>query len=293
MTIIKILFIVILFVCNTLVESESTRRFKREDESDIASSIGLGFSAPESEIPISKSEESEFEKMAIVQNLNYLTDILRNLNEEKDKLEALWKSSTTESQLQKAAKALWEKTKQQIDLLDDKKEELTKTLKSLSFSKEEFSHFDELNATTTASSKKPENSPSHLSRAICQFFVFGTLFGVVVTITACSCFLQPKEQNRSSSTSNLNLNRIPEPFDYSKPCFLKADSSGRFYASPIDGEEIPPLPTYEDALNLPIRIVVDTETQTNQPKPSSPMLQQIVESDPKTSDDENIQIERY
>uniref|UniRef100_A0A914Q9W8 Uncharacterized protein n=1 Tax=Panagrolaimus davidi TaxID=227884 RepID=A0A914Q9W8_9BILA len=35
------------------------------------------------------------------------------------------------------------------------------------------------------------------------------------------------------------------------PCFLKADSTGKFYASPIDGEEIPPLPTYEAALALP------------------------------------------
>ena len=49
----------------------------------------------------------------------------------------------------------------------------------------------------------------------------------------------------------MNPSRIPEPFDYSKPCFLKADSTGKFYASPIDGEEIPPLPTYEAALALP------------------------------------------
>uniref|UniRef100_A0AC34FIX9 Uncharacterized protein n=1 Tax=Panagrolaimus sp. ES5 TaxID=591445 RepID=A0AC34FIX9_9BILA len=115
---------------------------------------------------------------------------------------------------------------------------------------------DSSNTSSTSTAVSEKKDSSSVSKAICQFFVFGTLFGVVITITVCTCFLQPRQQRRSrqcrvASISNLNPSRIPEPFDYSKPCFLKADSTGKFYASPIDGEEIPPLPTYEAALALP------------------------------------------
>ncbi|KAE9555611.1 hypothetical protein FO519_001189 [Halicephalobus sp. NKZ332] len=267
----KIVFVLFFYIYSTSGKSEFPGRFKRQDESDIVTSVGLGFTAPEPEISISKSEESTFERMAIIQNLNYLEDIIANLDDEKEKLENLWKSSTTESHLQKAAKSLWEKTNKQINLLNEKKTELTETLKNLSFAKEEILSFEEFNETATVPSKKSENTRSNLSKAVCQFFVFGTLFGVVVTITTCSCFLQPKNQERNSITSNLNLSRIPEPFDYSKPCLLKADSSGRFYASPIDGEEIPPLPTYEAALNLPQRI-----TMSGVPKISNANLKAVI-----------------
>ena len=132
---------------------------------------------------------------------HFQDDILRSLNEEKDKLENLWKSSTTELHLQRAAKSLWEKTNKQIDLLYGKRAELAETLKSINFSMEESTISEELNETSTTPPKS-EGSRSHLSRAICQFFVFGTLFGVVVTITACSCFLQPKNQNRAFNASS-------------------------------------------------------------------------------------------
>ena len=69
---ITIFFISTLCFYSTLGELDSSDRLKREDETEIASSVGIAFSVPEDEITISKSEESEFERMAIVQNLNYL-----------------------------------------------------------------------------------------------------------------------------------------------------------------------------------------------------------------------------
>jgi hypothetical protein len=266
-------------------------KVKRNDGAEIASTLDLAFAPLQKDEPLispsSPSERSisssevdeaeeaekneqkhEVERMVILQNLNYLDDVITNLETEKQNLENLWKSSTSdaETSLHRAAKSLWQKTSKQIEVLNKKKKELLESLKTLTFGEklQKFIENDSENDTSAStqapssadSDDKKETSASSISKAICQFFVFGTLFGVVITITVCTCFLQPRQHRRSrqcriASISNLNPSRIPEPFDYSKPCFLKADSTGKFYASPIDGEEIPPLPTYEAALALP------------------------------------------
>jgi hypothetical protein len=288
-----VLFISIIFISIQLTTGNYIK-VKRNEGAEISSTLDLAFAPLErnenpsaaaqrsvtfSASSSSKSEEDqreeneqkhEVERMVVLQNLNYLDDVITNLETEKQNLENLWKSSTSDSEtsLHRAAKSLWQKTSKQITVLNEKKKELMGHLKKLTFG-EKLQTFissssDEKNGTesstqTEHSSSTPvseKKDSSSVSKAICQFFVFGTLFGVVITITVCTCFLQPRQQRRSrqcrvSSISNLNPSRIPEPFDYSKPCFLKADSTGKFYASPIDGEEIPPLPTYEAALALP------------------------------------------
>uniref|UniRef100_A0AC35G8M0 Uncharacterized protein n=1 Tax=Panagrolaimus sp. PS1159 TaxID=55785 RepID=A0AC35G8M0_9BILA len=285
-------------------------KVKRNEGAEISSTLDLAFAPLErnenpsaaaaaqrsvtfsaSSSSSSKSEEEdqreeneqkhEVERMVVLQNLNYLDDVITNLETEKQNLENLWKSSTSDSEtsLHRAAKSLWQKTSKQITVLNEKRKELMEHLKKLTFGEKlqtfiSSSSSDEKNGTesstqneilsSTAVSEKKDSSS--VSKAICQFFVFGTLFGVVITITVCTCFLQPRQQRQSRQcrvasisiqkfylfvSFYLNPSRIPEPFDYSKPCFLKADSTGKFYASPIDGEEIPPLPTYEAALALP------------------------------------------
>uniref|UniRef100_A0A7E4VF20 Transmembrane protein n=1 Tax=Panagrellus redivivus TaxID=6233 RepID=A0A7E4VF20_PANRE len=243
-------------------------KVKRNDGVEIASTLGLTFQSPEpTEADVDKSAEAvqhhEFQRMAVLQNLNYMDDVITNLETERANLERMWKSTTApgESQLQRAAKSLWQKTVKQLAVLHQKKLELVETLKSITFDENAQPMADsdnirhELNvSSTTAKSPAAKEGASNLSKAICQFFVFGTLFGIVVTITICTCFLQPKQQRRRRhrvASISMNPSRIPEPFDYSKPCLLRADASGRFYASPLDSDEIPPLPTYEAALALP------------------------------------------
>ncbi|KAK0412144.1 hypothetical protein QR680_006057 [Steinernema hermaphroditum] len=97
------------------------------------------------------------------------------------------------------------------------------------------------------------NSNSISSRIICQFFVFGTLFGVVCSISTCTCFLQPRARNNRTANGNTDVNpsNVPAPIDYNKPYQLKCDSKGQCYASPLNDDEIPPLPSYDIALTMP------------------------------------------
>uniref|UniRef100_A0A0N5AZE3 Uncharacterized protein n=1 Tax=Syphacia muris TaxID=451379 RepID=A0A0N5AZE3_9BILA len=89
------------------------------------------------------------------------------------------------------------------------------------------------------------------SPLVCQFFVFGTLFGVVCSISTCTWCLKPNTETPSTPTSEVNPTNVPAPIDYSKPYMIKCDSRGSCYASPLDDDEVPPLPSYADALECP------------------------------------------
>ncbi|KAI1719718.1 hypothetical protein Ddc_08939 [Ditylenchus destructor] len=102
------------------------------------------------------------------------------------------------------------------------------------------------------------------SKLFCQFLAFGSLFGVVCAISACTCFyrrrhaqhnpsLQSSHVHRSSTLSADGLCSIPEPFDTSKPYCLKMDERGECYASPCAGD-IPALPSYEEAIKMSVDI---------------------------------------
>nr|CAD2143840.1 unnamed protein product [Meloidogyne enterolobii] len=101
-----------------------------------------------------------------------------------------------------------------------------------------------------------------ISKLICQFFVFGILFGVVCSISACSCIFRSRHFNNSQRIFNgintleeANLNRlkqIKEPFSLDQPYYLKIDEKGLFYACPLNNkEEIPKLPNYLEACKMP------------------------------------------
>lgn len=106
---------------------------------------------------------------------------------------------------------------------------------------------ENLGNQTTASSDS--SMPTFTSQLISQFFIFGTLFGVVCSISTCTCCLQPRsDRSRSGDLDGVNPTNIPAPIDYSKPYMLKCDSRGSCYASPLGDDEVPPLPTYDDAL---------------------------------------------
>lgn len=55
-------------------------------------------------------------------------------------------------------------------------------------------------------------------------------------------------KSRLSWFSEVNPTNVPAPIDYSKPYMLKCDSRGSCYASPLSDDEVPPLPSYADAL---------------------------------------------
>ncbi|KAF7637302.1 hypothetical protein Mgra_00003268, partial [Meloidogyne graminicola] len=101
-----------------------------------------------------------------------------------------------------------------------------------------------------------------ISQLICQFFVFGILFGAVCSISAFSCIFRSRNISRrnlifngNSALEEINLNRLThtrEPFSPNKPYCLKIDEKGLFYACPLnEREEIPPLPNYLEACQMP------------------------------------------
>ncbi|KAI1723967.1 hypothetical protein DdX_04152 [Ditylenchus destructor] len=103
------------------------------------------------------------------------------------------------------------------------------------------------------------------SKLFCQFLAFGSLFGVVCAISACTCFyrrrhaqhnssLQSSHAHRSSIPSADGLCSIPEPFDSSKPYCLKMDERGECYASPWTAGEIPACPSYEEAIKMSVDV---------------------------------------
>ncbi|TKR87567.1 hypothetical protein L596_011943 [Steinernema carpocapsae] len=115
-----------------------------------------------------------------------------------------------------------------------------------------------------------QNSNSISSRIICQFFVFGTLFGVVCSISTCTCFLQPRARNNRTANGSVDVNpsNVPAPIDYNKPYQLKCDSKGQCYASPLNDDEIPPLPSYDVALTLPSTPLSEKDKKPSKEAPS-------------------------
>ncbi|CEF68704.1 Hypothetical protein SRAE_2000335900 [Strongyloides ratti] len=100
---------------------------------------------------------------------------------------------------------------------------------------------------------------SKTSRIVCQFFVFGTLFGVVCSISACACLLQPKNRHEIPDISI----DLPPPTlkDDGKPIRIQFGDDGLCYAHILDDKEIPPLPDYYSALSLPNDIISSLHRQ--------------------------------
>lgn len=108
-----------------------------------------------------------------------------------------------------------------------------------------------LSSSSTINTTTAKPSSAFSSPLVCQFFVFGTLFGVVCSISTCTWCLKPNTETPSTPTSEVNPTNVPAPIDYSKPYMIKCDSRGSCYASPLDDDEVPPLPSYADALECP------------------------------------------
>ncbi|VDK73772.1 unnamed protein product [Onchocerca ochengi] len=87
----------------------------------------------------------------------------------------------------------------------------------------------------------------------CQFLSFCIIICGVCLLWACTCCAQPRstDPNGTDSLSGVNLANIPAPIDYSKPYMIKCDARGSCYASPLDDDEVPPLPSYDKALTCP------------------------------------------
>ncbi|MCP9259811.1 hypothetical protein DINM_003009 [Dirofilaria immitis] len=88
----------------------------------------------------------------------------------------------------------------------------------------------------------------------CQFLSFCIIICGVCLLWACTCCAQPRNnihQNSDDILNGVNLANIPAPIDYNKPYMIKCDSRGTCYASPLNDDEIPPLPSYEKALTCP------------------------------------------
>ncbi|KAL7073556.1 hypothetical protein ACQ4LE_007526 [Meloidogyne hapla] len=100
------------------------------------------------------------------------------------------------------------------------------------------------------------------NKLICQYFVFGILFGAVCSISACSCIFRSRHSNTTQRAIIFNgtaleeatlnrLTQIREPFSPDKPYCLKIDEKGLYYACPLNNKEIPPLPNYLEACKMP------------------------------------------
>ncbi|MFH4975676.1 hypothetical protein AB6A40_002385 [Gnathostoma spinigerum] len=127
-----------------------------------------------------------------------------------------------------------------------------------------------LNSTNSTSTSEKGNIGSQL---ICQFFVFGTLFGVVCSISTCTCCLQPRaERRRNSDLNGVNPSNVPAPIDYSKPYMIKCDSRGSCYASPLTDDEVPPLPSYSEALTCPTYPVPSSKPSSESSKLNPPVI---------------------
>uniref|UniRef100_A0A0K0E451 Uncharacterized protein n=1 Tax=Strongyloides stercoralis TaxID=6248 RepID=A0A0K0E451_STRER len=100
---------------------------------------------------------------------------------------------------------------------------------------------------------------SNTSRVVCQYFVFGTLFGVVCSISACTCLIQPKNRRE---IPELSID-LPPPVleDDGKPIRIGFGDDGLCYANILNEKEIPPLPDYYSALSLPNDIISSLHRQ--------------------------------
>lgn len=115
-------------------------------------------------------------------------------------------------------------------------------------------------AEANSSSKSPVKGTSLSSQLVCQFFIFGTLFGVVCSISTCTCCLQPRPSRRRFCVNGVNPTNVPAPIDYSKPYVLKCDGDGSCYASPLSDGEVPPLPPYNLALKCATQPIATAAT---------------------------------
>uniref|UniRef100_A0A0N4ZJB1 Uncharacterized protein n=1 Tax=Parastrongyloides trichosuri TaxID=131310 RepID=A0A0N4ZJB1_PARTI len=97
------------------------------------------------------------------------------------------------------------------------------------------------------------------SRIVCQFFIFGTLFGVVCSISACTCLLQPKNNNRQQVMPRLSI--APPTLDDTKPIRIQFGDDGFCYARSLEESEVPPLPDYNSALSLPTNVISSLQSQ--------------------------------
>ncbi|VDN08262.1 unnamed protein product [Thelazia callipaeda] len=61
-----------------------------------------------------------------------------------------------------------------------------------------------------------------------------------------------KKSNSTQDNTDVNPANVPAPIDYSKPYMIKCDSRGTCYASPLNDDEVPPLPSYKKALTCPL-----------------------------------------
>ena len=98
------------------------------------------------------------------------------------------------------------------------------------------------------------NEPSKKLRGdvklLCQILIIGTLLIVVCAVPFYSkCFR--KNWEGSNFENNNCVAQIPELFDSSKPYRLQFDNHGECYATPLASNEIPPLPTYLEAIKMP------------------------------------------
>uniref|UniRef100_A0A0K0FY54 Uncharacterized protein n=1 Tax=Strongyloides venezuelensis TaxID=75913 RepID=A0A0K0FY54_STRVS len=100
---------------------------------------------------------------------------------------------------------------------------------------------------------------SKTSRVVCQFFVFGTLFGVVCSISACTCLLQP---NNRRGIPEFSIDPPPPMIeDDGKPIRIQFGDDGLCYARTLSDNEVPPLPDYYSALSMPNDIISSLHRQ--------------------------------
>ncbi|KAL3984709.1 hypothetical protein ACH3XW_35665 [Acanthocheilonema viteae] len=85
---------------------------------------------------------------------------------------------------------------------------------------------------------------------VCQFISFCIIISGVCLLWTCTCCAHSRsiDQNGTDSLNGVNPINVPAPIDYSKPYMIKCDSQGSCYASPLDDDEVPPLPSYDKAL---------------------------------------------
>ncbi|EFO21899.2 hypothetical protein LOAG_06585, partial [Loa loa] len=87
---------------------------------------------------------------------------------------------------------------------------------------------------------------------VCQIVSFCIIASGICLLWTCGCCAHTRTTNDDNENSNgVNPTSIPAPIDYSKPYMIKCDSKGSCYASPLNDDEIPPLPSYNKALTCP------------------------------------------
>ncbi|KAK6107393.1 putative integral membrane protein [Brugia pahangi] len=87
---------------------------------------------------------------------------------------------------------------------------------------------------------------------VCQFISFCIIVSGICLLWTCTCCTQSRSVDDSDeSLCGVNPASVPAPIDYSKPYMIKCDSQGSCYASPLNDDEVPPLPSYNKALSCP------------------------------------------